>query len=101
MTSPPMGIADGLVALPSSIAGVGLGALLAAPVRLPIALVIGAVGSALGNWIRMAVGAAAEPHVSTLPLRSTSSHTGWRGGVRGLAADASEPANPGAQYTFL
>lgn len=46
-----LGLADGAVALPASIAGVALGALLAARLPLAWALAIGAALSALGNWI--------------------------------------------------
>jgi MFS transporter, PAT family, beta-lactamase induction signal transducer AmpG len=44
-------IADGPVALISSIAGVAVGGLMATRMRLPLALVIGAFGSAVGNAI--------------------------------------------------
>lgn len=46
-----MGVADGVIALPSSMAGVAVGAWLAVRLRLPIALAIGAATSAVGNWI--------------------------------------------------
>jgi MFS transporter, PAT family, beta-lactamase induction signal transducer AmpG len=46
-----MGVADGFITTPSSMAGVALGAFLAVRLRMVWALVIGAVGSALGNWI--------------------------------------------------
>ena len=46
-----MGIADGFITTPSSMAGVALGAILAVRLRMVWALAIGAVGSALGNWI--------------------------------------------------
>ena len=44
-------IADGFVTTPSSMAGVAVGAVLAVRLRMVWALAIGAVGSALGNWI--------------------------------------------------
>lgn len=43
--------ADGPIALVSSMAGVGIGGWIAARWRLSLALVVGAVGSAIGNWI--------------------------------------------------
>ncbi|WP_457354559.1 permease [Sphingomonas sp. UYP23] len=46
-----MGIADGFVTTPSSMAGVLVGATLAVRLRMSRALVLGAIGSALGNWI--------------------------------------------------
>lgn len=46
-----MGIADGFITTPSSMAGVALGAILAVRMRMVWALAIGAIGSALGNWI--------------------------------------------------
>lgn len=46
-----MGIADGFVTTPSSMAGVAVGAMLAVRLRMGRALALGAIGSALGNWI--------------------------------------------------
>ena len=46
-----MGIADGFITTPSSMAGVAIGAILAVRLRMVWALAIGAIGSALGNWI--------------------------------------------------
>jgi len=46
-----IGIAGGVVTTIASMAGVAVGAILAVRIRLVWALVIGAVGSALGNWI--------------------------------------------------
>jgi len=46
-----MGIADGFVTTPSSMAGVVVGAALAVRLRMSRALALGAIGSALGNWI--------------------------------------------------
>ena len=44
-------VADGPVAVLSSIAGVGVGGWLATRWRLPFALTVGALGSAIGNWV--------------------------------------------------
>ncbi|WP_234024894.1 MFS transporter [Tsuneonella amylolytica] len=46
-----IGIADGAVALPASMAGVGLGSWMAAKWRLSWALAAGALVAAMGNWI--------------------------------------------------
>lgn len=46
-----IGIADGAVALPASIAGVALGSWMAARLNLALALGAGAVIAALGNWV--------------------------------------------------
>jgi len=46
-----MGIADGFVTTPASMAGVAIGAALAVRLRMSRALALGAIGSALGNWI--------------------------------------------------
>ena len=44
-------MADGAVALLSSMAGVAIGGWIAARWRLGLALTVGAVGSAIGNWV--------------------------------------------------
>lgn len=44
-------IADGPVAIVSSVAGVALGGWMAARWRLGLALTVGALGSAMGNWV--------------------------------------------------
>lgn len=46
-----MGIADGFITTPSSMLGVALGAFMAVRLRMGWALALGAIGSALGNWI--------------------------------------------------
>jgi PAT family beta-lactamase induction signal transducer AmpG len=46
-----MGIADGFVTTPASMAGVAVGAALVVRLRMTRALALGAIGSALGNWI--------------------------------------------------
>jgi PAT family beta-lactamase induction signal transducer AmpG len=46
-----MGIADGFVTTPASMAGVAIGATLGVRLRMSRALALGAIGSALGNWI--------------------------------------------------
>jgi PAT family beta-lactamase induction signal transducer AmpG len=98
-----MGIADGLVALPSSMAGVGLGALLAARVRLPLALAVGAVGSALGNWIFVWLWA--EPpsaHVIYIATALDQFAHGLEGAVFVVYLSMLvNPRYPGAQYAFL
>lgn len=98
-----MGIADGLVALPSSMAGVGLGALLAARVRLPVALAIGAVGSALGNWIFVWLWVQPpSPHVIYLATALDQFAHGLEGAVFVVYLSMLvNPRYPGAQYAFL
>ena len=44
-------MADGAVALLSSMAGVAIGGWIAARWRLSLALTVGAIGSAIGNWV--------------------------------------------------
>jgi PAT family beta-lactamase induction signal transducer AmpG len=46
-----MAFADGAVALLSSMAGVAIGGWIAARWRLGLALLVGAIGSAIGNWV--------------------------------------------------
>jgi PAT family beta-lactamase induction signal transducer AmpG len=98
-----MGIADGAVALPSSMAGVGLGALLAARVRLPLALAIGAVGSALGNWIFVWLWAQPpSPYVIYIATALDQFAHGLEGAVFVVYLSMLvNPRFPGAQYAFL
>jgi len=98
-----MGVADGLIALPSSMAGVGLGALLAARVRLPLALALGAAGSALGNWIFVWLWAQPpSPHVIYIATALDQFAHGLEGAVFVVYLSMLvNPRYPGAQYAFL
>jgi PAT family beta-lactamase induction signal transducer AmpG len=96
-------MADGLVALTSSMAGVALGGLCAA--RLPIgwALVIGAIASAIGNWIFVWLWFA-PPSASVLYVAAGIDQFGH--GLAGAVfvvylSMLVSPRYPGAQYAFL
>ena len=98
-----MGVADGLITTPSSMAGVAIGALLA--VRLPMmwALAIGAVGSALGNWIFVWLW-----HVPPGPLviYTATAIDQFAHGMEGAVfvvylSMLVNPRYPAAQYAFL
>jgi PAT family beta-lactamase induction signal transducer AmpG len=96
-------MADGLVALTGSMAGVALGGLCAA--RLPIgwALVIGAIASAIGNWIFVWLWFA-PPSASVLYIAAGIDQFGH--GLAGAVfvvylSMLVSPRYPGAQYAFL
>jgi PAT family beta-lactamase induction signal transducer AmpG len=98
-----MGIADGAVALPSSMAGVALGAWLAVRVRLVWALAIGAVGSAFGNWIFIWLWyAPPAPHVIYIATALDQFAHGLEGAVFVVYLSMLvNPRYPAAQYAFL
>jgi PAT family beta-lactamase induction signal transducer AmpG len=96
-------MADGLVALTCSMAGVAIGGLCAA--RLPIAwaLVIGALASAIGNWVFVWLWFA-EPVSSVLYVAAGVDQFGH--GLAGAVfvvylSMLVSPRYPGAQYAFL
>jgi len=98
-----MGIADGLIALPSSMAGVALGAVLAVRLNLIRALAIGAVGSAFGNWIFVWLWfAPVGPHVIYLATALDQFAHGMEGAIFVVYLSMLvNPRFPGAQYAFL
>ncbi|HVF94147.1 MAG TPA: permease [Sphingomonas sp.] len=98
-----MGIADGAVALPSSMAGVALGAWLAVRLRLVWALAIGAIGSAFGNWIFVWLWyAPPAPHVIYLATALDQFAHGLEGAVFVVYLSMLvNPRYPAAQYAFL
>ncbi|MEO5867657.1 MAG: permease [Sphingomonas sp.] len=98
-----MGIADGGVALPSSMAGVALGAILAVRLRMIWALVLGAVGSALGNWIFVWLWfQPPSPHVIYIATALDQFAHGMEGAVFVVYLSLLvNPRYPGAQYAFL
>lgn len=98
-----MGIADGFVALPSSMAGVALGALLAVRLRLTRALALGAIGSALGNWIFVWLWfQPPSPHVIYIATALDQFAHGMEGAIFVVFLSMLvNPRYPGAQYAFL
>lgn len=98
-----MGIADGFVALPSSMAGVAVGALLAVRLRLTRALALGAIGSALGNWIFVWLWfQPPSPHVIYIATALDQFAHGMEGAVFVVFLSMLvNPRYPGAQYAFL
>ena len=98
-----IGIADGFVALPSSMAGVALGALLAVRMRLTRALALGAIGSALGNWIFVWLWfAPPSPHVIYIATALDQFAHGMEGAVFVVYLSMLvNPKYPAAQYAFL
>lgn len=98
-----MGVADGFVALPSGMAGVALGALLAVRMRLVRALAIGAVGSSLGNWIFVWLWfQPPSPHVIYIATALDQFAHGLEGAVFVVYLSMLvNPRYPGAQYAFL
>lgn len=98
-----MGIADGFVALPSSMAGVALGAVLAVRMRLIRALALGAVGSALGNWIFVWLWfQPPSPHVLYIATALDQFAHGMEGAVFVVYLSMLvNPRYPAAQYAFL
>ena len=98
-----MGIADGFVALPSSMAGVAIGAVLAVRMKLVPALAIGAVGSAFGNWIFVWLWfAPPSAHVIYLATALDQFAHGMEGAIFVVYLSMLvNPKYPGAQYAFL
>jgi PAT family beta-lactamase induction signal transducer AmpG len=98
-----MGIADGFITTPSSMAGVAVGAILAVRLRMVWALVIGAVGSALGNWVFVWLW-----HVppSGLVIYAATALDQFAHGLEGAVfvvylSLLVNPKYPAAQYAFL
>ena len=98
-----MGIADGFVALPSSMAGVAIGAVLAVRMKLVRALALGAIGSAFGNWIFVWLWfAPPSPHVIYLSTALDQFAHGMEGAIFVVYLSMLvNPKYPGAQYAFL
>ncbi|OYU14312.1 MAG: permease [Alphaproteobacteria bacterium PA4] len=96
-------MADGLVALASSMAGVALGGLCAARLPLAVALVIGATASAIGNWVFVWLWFA-EPSALVLYVAAGVDQFGH--GLAGAVfvvylSMLVSPRHPGAQFAFL
>lgn len=98
-----MGIADGFITTPSSMAGVALGAVLAVRLRMVWALAIGAIGSALGNWIFVWLWYAPP---SDLAIYTATALDQFAHGLEGAIfvvylSLLVNPKYPAAQYAFL
>lgn len=96
-------MADGAVALISSMAGVALGGLCAARLPMALALVIGACASAIGNWVFVWLWLA-EP--SSLVLYVAAGIDQFGHGLEGAVfvvylSMLVSPRYAGAQYAFL
>lgn len=96
-------MADGLVALSCSMAGVALGGLCAARLSMTLALVIGAFASAIGNWVFVWLWFA-EP--SSLVLYVAAGVDQFGHGLAGAVfviylSMLVSPRHPGAQFAFL
>ena len=98
-----MGIADGFITTPSSMAGVALGAILAVRMRMVWALAIGAIGSALGNWIFVWLWYAPP---SAMVIYTATAIDQFAHGLEGAVfvvylSLLVNPKYPAAQYAFL
>lgn len=96
-------MADGLVAIGSSLAGVAVGGLCAARLSMTLALVIGAIASAIGNWVFVWLWFA-EPSALVLYVAAGVDQFGH--GVAGAVfvvylSMLVSPQFPGAQFAFL
>eukprot|EP01035_Chromulina_nebulosa_P027428 gene27428-36079_t len=98
-----MGIADGFVTTPSSMAGVALGAVLAVKLRMPWALAIGAVCSAFGNWIFVWLWYAPPSGVAIYTATALDQFAhGLEGAIFVVYLSLLvNPKYPAAQYAFL
>jgi PAT family beta-lactamase induction signal transducer AmpG len=98
-----MGIADGFITTPSSMAGVALGAILAVRMRMVWALAIGAIGSALGNWIFVWLWYAPPSGVAIYTATAIDQFAhGLEGAVFVVYLSLLvNPKYPAAQYAFL
>ena len=98
-----MGIADGFITTPSSMAGVALGALLAVRVRMTWALAIGAVGSTLGNWIFVWLWYAPPSGLAIYTATALDQFAhGFQGAIFVVYLSLLvNPKYPAAQYAFL
>ena len=98
-----MGIADGFITTPSSMAGVALGAFIAVRMRMVWALTIGAIGSAFGNWIFVWLWYAPP---SGLAIYTATAIDQFAHGLEGAVfvvylSLLVNPKYPAAQYAFL
>jgi PAT family beta-lactamase induction signal transducer AmpG len=96
-------MADGVVALTCSMAGVALGGWCAARLPMTLALVIGAVASAIGNWVFVWLWHA-EPSAFVLYVAAGVDQFGH--GLEGAVfvvylSMLVSPRYPGTQYAFL
>lgn len=96
-------VADGAVALLSSMAGVAIGGWMAARWPLVLALALGAIGSAIGNWIFVWLWQV-SPSNSVLYLSAGIDQ--FAHGLQGAVfvvylSMLVNPRYPGAQYAFL
>jgi len=98
-----MGIADGFITTPSSMAGVALGALLAVRVRMTWALLIGAIGSTLGNWIFVWLWYAPPSGLAIYTATAIDQFAhGFQGAIFVVYLSLLvNPKYPAAQYAFL
>ncbi len=98
-----MGIADGFITTPSSMAGVALGAVLAVRLRMPWALAIGAVGSAFGNWIFVWLWYAPPSDIAIYTATALDQFAhGLEGAIFVVYLSLLvNPKYPAAQYAFL
>jgi PAT family beta-lactamase induction signal transducer AmpG len=96
-------VADGVVALTGSMAGVALGGLCAARLPMTVALIIGACASAIGNWVFVWLWYA-EPSAFVLYVAAGVDQFGH--GLEGAVfvvylSMLVSPRYPGTQYAFL
>jgi PAT family beta-lactamase induction signal transducer AmpG len=96
-------MADGVVALTCSMAGVALGGLCAARLPMTVALIIGACASAIGNWVFVWLWYA-EPSAFVLYVAAGVDQFGH--GLEGAVfvvylSMLVSPRYPGTQYAFL
>jgi PAT family beta-lactamase induction signal transducer AmpG len=96
-------MADGVVALSCSMAGVALGGLCAARLPMMLALIIGACASAIGNWVFVWLWYA-EPSALVLYVAAGVDQFGH--GLEGAVfvvylSMLVSPRYPGTQYAFL
>lgn len=96
-------VADGIVALACSMAGVAIGGLCAARLPMTVALIIGACASAVGNWVFVWLWYA-EPSAFVLYVAAGVDQFGH--GLEGAVfvvylSMLVSPRYPGTQYAFL
>ena len=96
-------VADGIVALACSMAGVAVGGLCAARLPMTVALIIGACASAVGNWVFVWLWYA-EPSAFVLYVAAGVDQFGH--GLEGAVfvvylSMLVSPRYPGTQYAFL
>lgn len=98
-----IGVADGVVALSSSMAGVALGGWLSTRLPLVWTLALGAVAAALGNWIYIWLWYSdPSPFVLYASVAADQFGNGFAGTVFVVYLSMLvSPRYPGAQYAFL